>query len=585
MSLDKCLRFEVIASVSERGLLLWLRQNSSPSSNQRFSRSIMSCCPPILGLFLILGSFVEAISDTDVIIVGGGTAGCVLAARLCASLPGLQFTLVERANPRSEMADFIVRAPALAFSALSDPELLETMITEPEPSLENRSFSVRTGATLGGSSSVNGMQWVAPLRGDVRRWKVSGLNESNVNEYSRRAFKQSGFASQHGEFRQLYTDDILKAGNRAGFVADNGPFDRRARKTIFEDRVAVNASGVRQDSCTAYLSPVQDGACAKNLLLIQGITVTRILFRRERFHRKLQAHGVEYVYSNDTESSNRMVVHARKRIILAAGPFGSPKLLQLSGIGPRRVLNGANIKVLKNLPVGKSAQARAILDVTSSYSKQLPLDPLANESVVLSAESIEQWRSGKGGPLGAGKSAINGRLQRDAYILGSFAFSITRRPPDLISEIRKFRTACFSNPTSFGSLEVQDDKPFTAMTVKLRLLSQQIELDRMKRCLKSTVDVHRSFDEEFKMRTEQPLDVLATDDFIKQNARPSFHLVGGNAVGIVLNSKLMVRGTRGLYVVDASALRRMPWSAGPLASVYTLAEFMAERIVQDLREI
>ncbi|KAI0557091.1 Glucose-methanol-choline oxidoreductase [Gracilaria domingensis] len=349
---------------------------------------------------LILLRCASALPDTDVLIVGAGTSGCALAARLCASLPDMHITLLERAQPRSEASDFTVRTPRSSFDTLGDPNLVELMQSEPEPSLANRVLSIATGATLGGSSSVNGMQFFSPLFGDVRRWKVRGLTEFNVAKYILRALNQLGAASQQGEFRQIYVDNLLNAANRAGFAADRGPLDRRVANTIFENRVAVNASGVRQDSCTAYLTPVENSVCANNFRLVQGITVTRVLFKPRRWYsRKLDAYGAEYVFSNDTEAKNRMSIRARRRIILAAGPFGSPKLLQLSGIGPRSVLNQANVTLLKRLGVGTQAQARALLGTLASYDDQLPLEPIANDAVALSAESIARWRSGNGGLL------------------------------------------------------------------------------------------------------------------------------------------------------------------------------------------
>lgn len=540
---------------------------------------------PFVILFLaIMAHRTGALPDTDVVIVGAGTAGCALAARLCANLPGLHVTLIERAQPRSETADFTVRTPRNAFDTLLDPELFEFLPSEPEPSLKNRVLPVATGATLGGSSSINGMQFVTALFGDVKTWKVLGLNDFNVAKYYLRALTQLGAASQKGEFRQIYTDDLLSAANRAGFRLDNGPLDRRATNTVFENRVAINSSGVRQDSCTAYLTPVQNSVCANNLNVVQGITVTRVLFTPQRWHsRRLRAYGVEYVYSNDTKASNRRMMSVRRRVILSAGPFGSPKILQLSGIGPRAVLENANIPLLKRLGVGTRTQTRALIGTLSSYSEELPLDPIANNTLVSSEESTERWRAGNGGPLGGGLAALNGRVRRDGYLVGSFTVPTAFRPPNLVNRSRLVALFCLPNPTSFGSLQVRDSNPFTPMKVRLGLLKRRMDVVRARRCLKRMIHIHRSLPPEFEIKIEAPQGGVVTREFITQNTAYSYHHVGGCGVGQVLNRNLMVKGTMGLYVVDASSLRRMTSSAGPMASVYALAEFMAERFIQDLR--
>ncbi|KAI0556711.1 GMC oxidoreductase [Gracilaria domingensis] len=194
----------------------------------------------------------------------------------------MHITLLERAQPRSEASEFTVRTPRSYFDTEGDPNLVELMQSEQGLSMVNRVLSVAPGATLGGSSSVHGIQCFSPLFGDVRRWNLRGLTEFNVAKYILRALNQLGAASQQGKFGQIHVDNLLNAENRAGFATDRGPPDRRVTNTTFENRVAVNASGVRQDSCSAYLIPVENSVCATNFRLVKGIMITRVLFKPGR---------------------------------------------------------------------------------------------------------------------------------------------------------------------------------------------------------------------------------------------------------------------------------------------------------------
>ncbi|KAI0558238.1 Glucose-methanol-choline oxidoreductase [Gracilaria domingensis] len=359
-------------------------------------------------------------------------------------------------------------------------------------------------------------------------------------------------------------------------------FDRTARKTIFNTRLAINSSGVRQDSCTAYLSPVRDSVCANNLRVVQGVTITRIRFTREHDGRALRARGAEYVYTNRTAATDHMFVHVRKRIISAAGPFNSPKLLQLSGIGPRRVLRQARIPVLKHLPVGTRAQARPLVGVFSSYSDRIPLEPQGNYTLINSADEIARWRGGEASPLGAPVGSVVGRVARDGYFISSFFVLPAFRPPGAQNMSRLLSTVCLGNPTSFGSVQVRDSNPFTPPKVHLNMLSSRKEIAQMTRCLKSMVEIHNRFDPRFDLSFVAPKDGRITLQYIQQSASFALHHVGACSVGSTLDGKLKVKGTSNLYVVDASSLRRMTTSAGPMASVYMLAEFAAERFATEL---
>lgn len=527
-------------------------------------------------LFVLLPVVALVSAESDFVIVGAGTAGCALAARLCERMPKQTFTLLERAPPRTGKANFLVRSPRQMWLAWRSPAVVEPLVTLPEPGLRNRALDIYTGRTLGGSSAINAMQWVVPINGTVERWGVAGLTTASSQPFYRRAFRTVGFAAQSGSLRHAYAGEYVRAADKAGFAKDNDPFDNANKRSVFENRLAVDDKGRRVDSCTAYLSPVLHGKCRHNLRLVQGVTVTRVLLKKGNGQKTLRATGVEYVYSNDTKLRNSMVMKASKEVLVSAGPFGSPKLLQLSGIGPRRLLKSLGIKLLAALPVGARTQARAFVAINSQY-EGVPLEPSNNSTLLESPASRAQWRRGDGGVLGISSFLANGRDKRDAYITGTGSFFPEAVDQPLIS------SSCNVNPKSFGFLRIKSSNPFTPATVLLGLLSGEKDYDMSASCLPRLLNIHREFPKCFNMSFVDPPNGELSEKWIRDSAGWAGHFVGGCAVGSVLRADLQVKSVQGLRVIDASALRVMPLSSGPMASTYMLAEYMSDRIARSYR--
>lgn len=124
-----------------------------------------------------IGDNAGAPAAADFVVIGGGTAGCVLAARLCEALPAASVVLLERGPPRNESQELLVRSLRLVGEALSDPDITETIVTDANPGLGGRTITQSTGATLGGSSSINGGQWTKPTLQtfDEPQWAFAGV--------------------------------------------------------------------------------------------------------------------------------------------------------------------------------------------------------------------------------------------------------------------------------------------------------------------------------------------------------------------------------------------------------------------------
>lgn len=440
----------------------------------------------------------------------------------------------------------------------------------PNPVLNNRSFRVFTGNTLGGTSSINGMQFSIPIRRTVEKWGIEGLTTASSKKFFQRVIDQIGVAVPEGNLRHKYVRNYINAARKAGFSESVDLLDDSNSRSISENRLTVDPNGFRRDSCTAYLSPTIKDKCKTNLRLVQDATVTRILLSKSRPQR---AFGVDYVHSNDTQMSYPKRILARKEVIVCAGPFGSPKLLQVSGIGPAHVLRKAGVKVRVALPVGRRCQAKTVTPVDMKYTGA-PLEPSMNSTLVNSEEELRKFKSGRGGLLGITPSFATGKDNRNGFI------SANGHTFPTVFDRNALGAACSNNVRSFGYYQIRDKNPFSTPDVQLALLTNQDDLRRVIKCLKGVKDTFQNFAPLFKSSIENPVGGEITEEWVRRTAVWNGHFVGGCPVGDVLRGDLTVRKMRQLRVVDASSLRRMPLSAGPMGSVYMIAEYMAEVIAR-----
>ena len=535
--------------------------------------SVMAWFLPLCFFLIVITNILSAHATlrADYVIVGGGTAGCAIAARLCTKLPSKKFILLERAPPRDPETEFITRAPRNFGIGFENPSLAEVFPSLPNTGLNNRPVNLSTGNTLGGSSSINGGQFIVPASGTVEKWRIRGLSTQSSRPFYKRVFETLGVMAQQGNLQNIYAQEHLNAAIKSGLPKNPDPFDESPNPSSFLNRVTVDKRGFRVDSCTGYLTPALNGPCSNNLQLVQGVTVTRVLLRKRRFVQRYVAQGVEIV---DTESrENKRKVWANKEVILSAGPYGSPKILQLSGIGPREVLRKAGVELKVDLPVGTRTQGRLVTLSTAVYTG-VPLDPANNSTLLDDPATREMWERGEGGIFGQMSVIVAGRLGLDGY-MNVFVASTPQ-----IRDVPFLATSCIVNPSTFGFLRIKDSDPFTSPEVQASLLGNQKDLNRAIRCLGRAVRILQSFEPEFGIIIQSPPNGAVTEEYIRASALTAYHFIGGARVGDVLRRDLTVRRVKGLRVVDSSVFRVMPVSSGPMASVYMLAEFMADRIAR-----
>ncbi|MGD8349131.1 MAG: choline dehydrogenase, partial [Gammaproteobacteria bacterium] len=315
--------------------------------------------------------------EFDYIIVGAGSAGCVLANRLSED-PNTRVALLEFGGSDSSV---FIQMP----TALSIPMNMKKYNwfyeSEPEPGLDGRRMHCPRGKVLGGSSSINGMVYVRGHARDFDQWQEQGAKDWDYRHclpYFRKAddwaFGSDEYRSQGGPLsvnngnnmqNPLYRA-FIEAGEQAGYMK-TGDYNGRQQEGFGPMHMTVK-NGVRWSTANAYLKPALGRA---NLQVITGALTQRILLDGRK------ATGVEFVRSGE-----RQTLKALREVILSAGPIASPHLLQLSGIGPGQVLQQAGIEVVHDLPgVGENLQ-----DHLEFYFQFRCLQP-----ITLNAE-LSPWR-------------------------------------------------------------------------------------------------------------------------------------------------------------------------------------------------
>lgn len=360
----------------------------------------------------------------------------------------------------------------------------------------------------------------------------------------------------------------LRLPKKAGFKKKTYSLANSNSNFISENYLSVDKEGRRRDACTSCLTPVLNAKCKHNLRLIQGVTVTKILLSNSTPKR---AYGVEYVNSEDKKLSRKKYMIASKEVIVSAGPFGSPRLLQLSGIGPPWVLRKAGVQVKIPLQVGQNIQGRVVVPINADYTG-VPMEPSQSSKLVFSEKSRRLFQEGKGGVLGIPSSFALGKVNS----LGYFAVN-GNTFPDFVDK-KVLNAGCNSNEHSYGTLRIQNASPFSALLVRLGVLENQTDLRAVMKCVNAMVDMFNNFPKKFNMSVSFPPGGKVTEAFVREEGLWNGHFTGGCPVGKVLRGDLTVYKTKRLRVVDVSILKNMPISAGPATSLYMIAEYMAEVI-------
>ena len=303
----------------------------------------------------------------DYVIVGAGSAGCVLANRLTEDA-GTSVLLLEYGGKDDSI---FVQMPTALSIPMNMPRFNWGFWSEPEPNINNRLVDVSRGKTIGGSSSINGMIYVRGNACDLDQWEELGAHGWGYRDclpyYKKAESCAYGEDQYRGGSGPLHTCNgngmknplyraFIKAGEEAGYGVTDDYNGYRQEGMCKMDMTVKN--GVRCSTANAYLKPVLH---RKNLTVMMHALTKKLVLEGKK------AVGVEYERDGQTR-----VVKANREIILSAGSIGSPHIMQMSGIGPTQVLKNAGIEVLHELP-GVGENLNDHLESVVQYETSLPV--------------------------------------------------------------------------------------------------------------------------------------------------------------------------------------------------------------------
>ena len=529
--------------------------------------------------------------EFDYIIVGAGSAGCVLANRLSAD--GKHSVLLLEAGPKD--SNLWIHVP-LGYGKLFKDKTVNWMYqTEPEPGLDGRTIFQPRGKVLGGSSSINGLLYVRGQHEDYDRWRQhgnSGWGYDDVLPYFKKAENQARGAddfhgvggplpvsdSRHGD---PLSDAFIAAAAETG-IPVNKDFNGASQEGAGWFQTTMR-NGKRASTAVAYLRPAKG---RKNLHVETSALAQRILFEGRR------AVGLEY-----RKEGSLRTARARREILVSSGAYNSPQLLQLSGVGPAELLKKHGIDVVLDAAgVGHDLQDHMQVRVVMRCSQPITLNDVVNHPLrrIMAGARYAAFREG---PLtiAAGTSGAffktNPRLATPDIQIHFLPFSTDKMGEKLHAFSGFTASVCQLRPESRGSLRIKSADPSVPPEIRINYLATETDRTANVEGLKILRKIlHAPALRPFVVNEYDPGAKVVSDEdllvYCRRRGSTIYHPTStcrmGNDPLAVVDQRLKVRGIEGLRVVDGSIMPDLV-SGNTNAPIVMIAEKASDMILQDAR--
>ncbi|MCK1822571.1 GMC family oxidoreductase N-terminal domain-containing protein [Streptomyces sp. XM83C] len=490
----------------------------------------------------------------DYVIVGAGSAGCVLAARLSED-PSVRVALIEAGGPDDAQE---IHVPA-AF-----PQLLKTSLdwdlgTEPEPGLDGRRAYLPRGKVFGGCSSINAMIYIRGNRADYDGWAAAGADGWSYEEvlpyFKRAEGNERGADEYHGADGPLTVSDgrsrhplataFVQAAVEAGHK-ENDDFNAGTQFGVGHYQL-TQRGGLRWSAAVAYLHPALE---RPNLTVLSSALARRVVIEGGR------ATGVEVERAGAVE-----VVRADREVILSAGAYESPKLLMLSGIGPAGTLSAFGIGVVRDLPVGEGLQDHYMALLNFRTARESLLSAATEENAAL-------LRSEGRGPLTSNIGETGGFFRtRDDLAAPDVQFHaapglFVQEALGAVAEHGFAFGPCVLAPASRGTVTLRSARPDAKPRITHNYLVAPEDRETMIAGLRIALDIAAQRAVADIASGPYLVPESDTDDalleFARRHGQTLYHPTSTCAIGAVVDPELRVYDVQGLRVVDASVFPTVP---------------------------
>ncbi len=532
----------------------------------------------------------QSARDFDYIVVGAGSAGCVLASRLSED-EDRSVLLLEAGGPDNH---YLLRMPLGFLRAMMNPQFSWGYFSEPEPQLRGRRVPLPRGRVLGGSGSINGMFYMRGHSLDFETWKqmgCEGWGYADVLPYFKRMETSwRGSGKYHGgsgplhvcpiDTTRLLHEPLFQTAVPAGFNTTED-IHGDVEEGFSRGEVTIDPRARRASTARAYLHPVMH---RRNLTVTMNAVATRILIEKGR------AVGVEYRCNGELRR-----VRANAEVILAGGTYNSPQLLLLSGIGPADDLRKLDIPPALDLPgVGRNLSEHPHIPV--EFEASAPVTFLNQLRFDRAALSLARWVLFGSGPFATQINSCN-IIIRTRPDLAQPDIQLMCNPVRMDAKLwfpivtprqahRMTADVVVLHQRSRGWLTLRSANPLDAPRVHLNLLADPADIDAARRGIRAARKIYATLPQARLVGDEmRPGAALRTDAeleaYIRDTAQVTQHPVGTCSMGAsthaVVDPELRVRGIAGLRVADASIMPTVP-GGNTNAAVIMIAEKASDHI-------